>query len=77
MLVLSTLFRCARLCGDDARPTFAVWALASAAGWGGHRKYMSKQIVTYTYLNEQKEILMNSWRLLKERFFNESIPKEF
>ena len=57
---LSALFRYARLCVVDTRPIFAARASASAAGWGGHRKYMNKQIVTYTCSNEQNELSMNS-----------------
>ena len=46
LFVRSALSRYARLCVVDARPTFAARAAASAAGWGGHRKYMNKQIFT-------------------------------
>ena len=77
LVCLSAVSRYARLCVVDARPTFAARAWASAAGWGGHRKYMNKQIVTYTRPNvSQNELLMNSLKTTLRTCFMKD-PKEF
>ena len=77
-LSLSALSRYARLCVVDARPTSVARVWASAAGWGGHRKYMNKQIDTYLHVSQWAKPIINE--LFKDYFknvFHESNPKEF
>ena len=78
LVCLSALSRYARLSVVDACPTFAARAWASAAGWGEHRKYMNKQIVTYLHVSQwAKRIIYERFKDYFKNVLHESNPKEF